>query len=98
MNGVLASDASAKNASNTAMQDGGVFHYSNESGAPVFTLNITMPAEVTYSTPDLLPPTEKSQPDGDASHILAYVLVPLGSLVVIAALSFLVRISKLNYE
>ena len=95
LNWVIASYTSAKNTGSssnhtTVMGDGSVFHYSNESSAPVFSLNITVPAQ-TYSTPDLLPPTVKpSLPPENASHILAYVLVPLGSLVVIAALSFLV--------
>ena len=84
---------SSSNAKNSSTMMDGVFQYSNGSGAPtIITLNITAPAQPAGSTPDFLPPTDKSASTDDTSHILAYVLVPLGSLVLIAVLSFLVSL------
>lgn len=99
MSGIHTSYSSAKNISHSVDGGGGgggvgggggnVIHYSSNPEPPVISFNITIPAAAPTSTPNLLPPTEKTVHD-DTSHILIYVLVPLGALIVIAALSFLV--------
>lgn len=104
MSGIHTSYSSAKNISHSVDGGGGgggvgggggnVIHYSSNPEPPVISFNITIPAAAPTSTPNLLPPTEKTVHD-DTSHILIYVLVPLGALIVIAALSFLVSNSFL---